>query len=150
MLLSPRQSRALWRRIVAESPEGGRLLGAAGPARWAEEAWRAAAAFGIDLDAAARSARGTDFAVFLAWARDYRACLRDARWIDDALLDDALARRGAAASRPLVLADLEPTPSQQAVLARLEADGMRIETAAVPRVAGSASVLAFADPGEEL
>jgi len=150
MLLSPRQSRALWRQVVADSAEGDRLLGAAGPARWAEEAWRAAAAFGIDLDAEGRRRRGADFAVFLAWARAYRARLRDARWIDDALLDAALARSAGTAAPRLVLADFEPAPSQRAVLSRLEGEGTHIEQAAPSAERGRAAALRCADPREEL
>src|SRR5690606_24182056 len=116
----------------------------------AEEAWRAAAAFGIDLDAEGRRRRGTDFAVFLSWARAYRARLRDARWIDDALLDAALARSVGAAAPRLVLADFEPTPLQRAVLSRLESDGTRIERAVPSAVRGRAAALRCADPREEL
>lgn len=150
LLLSSRQSLALWRRIVAESPAGDRLLGAAGPARWAEAAWQASVAYGIDLDAAARRARGTDFAVFLSWARAYRARLTDAGWIDGALLDGALRGGAYAAARPVVVADLEPSPAQRAALERLERTGTRIGTAAPPEVRGRAAACRSADPGDEL
>ena len=37
--LSPNQSLALWRRVVAESAESGELIGHAGAAQWAAAAW---------------------------------------------------------------------------------------------------------------
>lgn len=150
ILLSPRQSRALWRQIVAESPEGGRLLGTDGPAAWAEDAWQTAAAFEVDLEHAARRVRGADFAAFVGWSRTYRNRLQDAGWIDAALVDGLLAERIRRPAPPLVLADFEPLPAQRRVLERLRAVGTPIETVAPPSVSGRASVLRCADPREEL
>lgn len=150
LLLSSRQSLALWRRIVTESPAGDRLLGTAGPARWAETAWQAAVAFGIGLDDEAHRARGTDFAVFLSWAHAYRACLADAGWIDAALLDGALRGGSHATARPVVVADLEPSPAQQAALDRLERAGTRIVAAASPEARGRAIACRCTEPRDEL
>ncbi len=150
MLLSPGQSRALWRQVVAASPESDGLLGAAGPARWAEQAWRMALAFGLDLGAAAASEAGTDFSAFARWAAAYRARLDASHWIDDSLLDGMLAQRARRAPPVILLADLEPTPAQRAVFARLAGAGSRIDELAPRPVNGRAVALRCTDPRAEL
>lgn len=133
-LLMPRQSRALWERVIAESPESERLLGPAGLAAAAEDAWRRVAAYGIDLDAFRPERQSPDFAAFLGWARAYRTHLDETGWIDRALLDAVLAERAALSGRGSLpfagvgLADFETVPAEQALLQSLAAAGIAVET----------------------
>jgi len=156
-LLTSKQSRALWERVIAESPESGKLLATASLARAAEDAWRRAAAYRIDLDEIPRTLRFPDFEAFARWARDYRTRLADAGWIDLALLDNRLAARFRRDARPsagpfasLDLADFEPAPSERAVLAALRSAGCRARPYEVHPESGRALVVRCADPDEEL
>ncbi|HEX7080301.1 MAG TPA: PD-(D/E)XK nuclease family protein [Gammaproteobacteria bacterium] len=150
VLLAPRQSAALWRRVVAESAEGPELLGVAGAAAWAEDAWRRVAAWRIDLRPFDAARHGTDFGAFLRWAEDYRTRLADGGWIDAAGLDAALAAAVELPSVPVVLADFEATPAQEKVIERLRASGATITTAAPPECPGAAYRIRCADPLDEL
>lgn len=129
LTLGSSQASALWRRIVADSPEGGRLLGARGAARWAAEAFELCCAWNVDLDRERAGAGQTDLRAFLAWRRRYLAVLDEKGWVDRAQIAGLLADEDRLlAPQRLILVDLdEPTPRQRELFDRLERGGCRIE-----------------------
>lgn len=155
-LLTARQSRALWQRVIADSPEADKLLATTSLARAAEDAWRRVAAYRIDLDEISEPLRFPDFEAFVRWTRDYRERLADAGWIDLASLDVRLAARSdriRSSAEPSVsvdLVDFEPAPSERAVLDALRSAGSRVRAYALRPERGRALVVRCADPIEEL
>lgn len=149
--LGPAQAFALWRRIVADSPEGARLLGERGAARWAAEAFELCCDWNVDLDRERAGASQSDFRAFLAWRRRYLAALAENGWIDRAQIAGLLAGCDRLAAQHLVLADLdEPTPRQRELFARLERDGCRIERWSSPASSAVRLRIQLADARDEL
>ena len=93
--LTPRQSRALWRRVIAESKEADDLIGVAGVADWAAAAWELLHRWRIDPGAERASAGQLDYRALLSWCRDYRERLDTSGWVDRAELERAQRRVGA-------------------------------------------------------
>ena len=131
--LGPAQAFALWRQIVADSPEGAHLLGDRGAARWAAEAFELCCDWNVDLDRERAGATQGDFRAFLGWRRRYLDTLGDNGWIDRAQIAGFLATGDRLSPQRLILADLdERTPQQRALFARLERDGWRVERWSTP------------------
>jgi len=148
--LSPSQSRALWRRVIADSAESGDLIGHAGAAQWAAGAWALLHAWQIDPSAERAGADQVDYGAFLSWARRYRSWLDAHGFVDRAQLEARLARRGAPAGR-LRIADLEEShPARAALLAELVSQGTAIDVLNPPAVAGEQRAARLADAADEL
>jgi probable DNA repair protein len=148
--LSPNQSLALWRRIVAESAESGDLIGHTGAAQWAAGAWSLLHRWQIDPASERAESQQVDYRAFLSWCRAYRAWLDGHGFVDRAEIEAALPSRVAATAR-LVLADLdEPYPARESLLRELEARGATLETLAAPVSAGSRHAARLADAADEL
>jgi probable DNA repair protein len=148
--LTANQSSALWRHVVAESDEGGELIGQSGAAEWAAVAWQLLHRWQIDAGAQRAAAGQVDYRAFLGWARRYRAWLDSCGCIDRAELEAALSARATIGGR-LVVADLaEPYPARAALLAQLAARGAIVEEGAVPEAAGGRFSARLADAADEL
>jgi ATP-dependent helicase/nuclease subunit B len=148
--LSANQSRALWRRIVAESAESGDLIGHAGAAEWAAAAWSLLHRWQIDPAEQRARADEVDYRAFLAWSGRYRAWLDGHGFVDGATLENLVRRHLDHAGR-VRLADLdEPYPARAALLAALVARGAAVETLAVPATSGSRHAARLADAADEL
>jgi len=148
--LSANQSLALWRRVIADSEEGGDLIGHAGAAEWAAGAWQLLHRWQIDPAGERAAVHEVDYRAFLRWCRSYRAWLDGRGFVDRAELEAALPARLAAVDR-IVVADLEePYPARTALLAQLAAGGMTIETLAAPAAAGTRRAARLADAADEL
>lgn len=134
MPLTPGQSLALWRRVIAESRYGAELVGDA-VAVWAAQAWNLLLRWRIDVAHERAAPTDLDYQAFLRWRRSYREQLDANDWLDRSELEEKLA---AAPLEPLgrvVLADLDESyPARDALLANLERTGTRIETRAAPQV----------------
>jgi RecB family exonuclease len=127
-LLGPSQSAALWREIVAESPEGPSLIGAAGVAAWAEDAHRKIAAWQLAEERLSMRDDEGDFAAFLRWRRRYLERLEAEDWIDAAGLEAALAALAPRAPGTVRLAPpFEATPAARRLFEVLAGEGTRIE-----------------------
>ncbi|HEX7235971.1 MAG TPA: hypothetical protein VF405_03345, partial [Gammaproteobacteria bacterium] len=148
--LSANQSLALWRRIVAESPESGELIGHTGAAQWAAGAWGLLHHWQIDPATQRAAPLEVDYRAFLAWARAYRAWLDAHGFVDRAEIEAAVQSRGASVGR-LLLADLEESyPARAGLLAALEARGARVEPLAPPVANGCRHSVRLADASDEL
>jgi probable DNA repair protein len=148
-LLTPEQSGALWREVVAESPTGERLLDVASGARWAAAARRLLADWNVDVDKLRAEPAQADFAAFLAWHRTYLDRLAAHEWLDEAALPKAALGPGTPES--LLLLDLdEPTPADRDLFHRLEHNGWSIARDTPPVTACRARRLALSDSREEL
>ncbi len=125
-MLTAGQSAALWREVVADSPEGAGLLGIAGLARWAEDAHARLAAWRLGPETAAGE-RDEDFAAFLRWSAGYRERMAAHRWLDAAdLVPRLLGSSPPAPGRLECAAPFEPTPAREALFAHLSGAGWRI------------------------
>ena len=148
--LSPNQSLALWRRVVAESAESDDLIGHTGAARWAAGAWGLLHRWQIDPNAERAQGQQVDYRAFLSWCRAYRAWLDGHGFVDRAEIEAALPSRLPALGR-LVLADLdEPYPARTTLLDALAARGMTLETLAAPVADGARHAARLADAADEL
>src|SRR6202008_959398 len=67
--LTPGQSRALWRRVIAESSEADDLIGQTGVAEWAAAAWDLLHQWCIDPAAERAGVGQLDYRAFLGWCR---------------------------------------------------------------------------------
>jgi ATP-dependent helicase/nuclease subunit B len=148
-LLTPEQCRALWRKVVAESPAGEHLLEVATGARWAADARRLLADWNVDIEPLRADRGQTDFAAFLAWHRAYLDRLAAHAWVDEAESPAALLAEGT--PEPLLLLDLdEPTPAERDLLRRLEEHGVSIARETAPVTRCRARRVALGDSREEL
>jgi len=148
--LSPNQSLALWRRVVAESAESGDLIGHTGAARWAAGAWGLLHRWQIDPAEERAQPQQVDYRAFLSWCRVYRAWLDGHGFVDRAEIEAALPPRVPAQGR-LVLADLDETyPARATLLGALAARGMTLETLAVPAADAARHAARLADAADEL
>jgi probable DNA repair protein len=148
--LSANQSRALWRRVVAESAESGDLIGHAGAAEWAGAAWSLLHRWQIDPAGQRARADEVDYRAYLAWSSRYRAWLEGHGFVDEATLEN-LAPQHLGRGGRLRIADLdEPYPARAALLAALAANGTALETLAAPAASGSRHAARLADAADEL
>ncbi|RPI60848.1 MAG: hypothetical protein EHM50_06685, partial [Lysobacterales bacterium] len=148
--LTPSQSSALWRAIIAGSPESSDLIAHAGAAEWASGAWQLLHRWQIDPAAERAAIDQVDYRAFLAWCRRYRDWLGGHGFLDRAELEGALSARAGARGR-LVVADLEESyPARDALLEALGARGMRIERVGAPTAAGERRAARLADAADEL
>lgn len=148
--LTAGQSRALWRRVIAESQEAAHLIGQGGVADWASAAWDLLQRWSIEPDSERAAAGQLDYRAFLRWSRAYRERLRDHGWIDRAELEARLCAtppRGVAAT----LTDIaESHPARDALIARIEAAGGAIGHETAPAAGGRRRTARLADGVEEL
>ena len=149
--LTAAQSRALWRRIVAESEEGAALIGSEGAADWAARAWELLCNWRLD-PSTLRGAEQPDFRALLSWCRRYREWLLDSDWIDHAQIDARLPDvERIQPPDQLVLADLEDlSPARTALLSKLEKSGSRIDRWTAPSVGARRHRIALADSTAEI
>jgi ATP-dependent helicase/nuclease subunit B len=148
--LTAKQQLALWRRIVADSAESSALIGHAGAAEWAADAWQQLRRWQIDPTTQRAAANQVDYRAFLAWCGSYREWLAGHDWIDQAGAEAALAVR-VSTSLPVVTADLTETyPARAALFARLASQGTKIEHRAAPPVIGAPRAARLADAADEL
>ena len=139
-ILSPLQSEALWRLIIADSPAGAALISDRGAAEWAAQAWTLIRNWGVDVGALRSRGVGHDVRAFLGWCDAYRSVLSERHWLDRAEVDAWLAAEDLAVPPHVVLADLgESSPARTAFLGRLEARGCRVESWHLPSTAPSIS-----------
>ena len=149
--LTALQSNALWRHIVAESPEAAALVGSDGAAEWAAEAWKLLCHWLVDETRLRAAPDQPDFRAFLSWCGRYRDELHRNGWIDHATVDARLPAEDFAAPTDLVLADLPArTPAQAALLRRLETAGCRLEHWDAPSVLSSRWRIGLPDTTAEL
>ena len=148
--LGPTQALALWRRIVADSPEGADLLGERGAARWAAEAWQLCCDWNIDLDRERADPSQRDYRAFLAWCGRYVETLDGQGWIDRPSIGRRLPDLDWQTPERVIVADIdEPTPRRRALLERLERGG-RLERWSAPTSAAARLRVRLADARDEL
>jgi len=148
--LTPNQSSALWRRVVGDSANSTELIGHAGAAEWAADAWQLLHRFRLDLAAQRAAANEIDYRAFLSWCRRYREWLDANGWIDRAELEAALAER-IATSGTIVVADFgEIDPARAELFAQLAARGTAVERVSAPTVAGVRRAVRLADAADEI
>ncbi len=149
--LTPGQSRALWRRVIAESREAGDLIGHAGVAEWAAAAWDLLHRWRIAPDAERAGTGQLDYRAFLSWCRNYRERLDAHAWIDRAELEKHLATGPPRNIPPAVMADFaESHPARDALLKNLENAGATIEHETGPIVRARRRAVRLADAVDEL
>ena len=145
------QSAALWRRVLADSRESTELIGQAGAAEWAADAWQLLHRWRLDLAAQRAYPDQLDYKAFLSWCRSYRERLEAHGWIDRAEIEAALATRTLGGKERYVAADLvEPYPARTALLARLLAHGRTMTATTAPVVAATRRAARLADSTDEL
>ena len=149
--LTPGQSRALWRRVIAESSEAGELIGQAGVADWAAAAWDLLHRWRIDPGAERAGAGQLDYRAFLSWCRAYRERLDAHGWIDRAELEKRLTAEPPRGAPPAIMTDLaESHPARDALLKSLETAGTAIRHETAPAVGGRQRAARLADAVDEL
>jgi len=149
--LTPPQSLALWRRVIGESAEGAELIGPAGAAEWAADAWQLLCRWGIDPERERPGDGQGDFRAFLVWCRTYRRALADNGWVDRAEIARQLPTIEWPAPARVVFADLdEPSPLHRTLLERLARAGSRVEALAPPALTAELRRTKLADAAEEL
>ncbi len=149
--LTPGQSRALWRRVIAESSEADELIGHAGAADWAAAAWDLWHRWRIDPGTERAGAGQLDYRAFLNWSRAYRERLDAHGWIDRAELEKRLAEVPPRDAPPILMTDLaESHPARDALLKSLEAAGATIGHETAPAVRGQQRTARLADAIDEL
>jgi len=148
--LTPSQSLALWRRVIAESPESGELIGYAGAAEWAAAAWQLLHRWRIDPAAERAAPSQVDYRAFLGWCGRYGVELAEHGWVDRCELESALPARVRDLER-IFVADLDDDyPARAHLFAELAARGCEIHVLASTRAAGAYRAARLADAGEEL
>jgi ATP-dependent helicase/nuclease subunit B len=150
-LLRDGQSRALWKKTIAESRLGSELISHDVAAGWCHDAWRRLGDWGIDWKELRSSEPSGDFDAFLGWCREYSERLRERHWIDGAMIAGQLETLPRPETSEIVLLDPdEPTPSSQRYLNRIRSEGARVEIKRSPQTGVDASSAVFADPTAEL
>jgi probable DNA repair protein len=145
------QSAALWRRVLAESSESAELIGQAGAAEWAADAWQLLYRWGLDPAAQHAYPEQLDYRACLRWCRSYRERLEAHGWIDRAELEAVLATRTLGGVGRYVAADLvEPYPTRTALFAQLSAHGRGMTATTAPAVAATRRSARLADSTDEL
>src|SRR5258706_968666 len=149
--LTPGQSRALWRRVIAESSEADDLIGQTGVAEWAAAAWDLLHHWCIDPTAERAGVGQLDYRAFLGWCHAYRERLDAHGWIDRAALELRLATSPPRRLAPAVMTDLaEPHPARDALLKSLDTAGATIRYQTAPAVRGRQRTERLADAVDEL
>jgi probable DNA repair protein len=149
--LTPGQSRALWRRVIAESSEADELIGQAGVADWAAGAWDLLHRWRVDPGAERAGTGQLDYRALLSWCRAYRERLDAHGWIDRAELEKRLAEAPPRGTPPAIMTDLaESHPARDALLKSLEAAGAAIGHETAPAVRGRQRTARLADAVDEL
>jgi ATP-dependent helicase/nuclease subunit B len=149
--LTSRQSRALWRRVIAESTEANELIGQAGVAEWAAGAWELLHRWSIDPRSERAGAEQIDYRALLGWCRAYREQLDAHGWIDRAELESKLAAAPPRGIAPTILTDLAEThPARETLLAALTAAGCSVAHESAPPVEGRRHAARLADAVDEL
>ena len=149
--LTPGQSRALWRRVIAESSEADELIGQDGVADWAAAAWDLLQRWRIEPGAERAGAGQLDYRALLSWCRAYRERLDAHGWIDRAELEKRLATAPPRSAPPAVMTDLaESHPARDALLKSLETAGATIGHETAPTVRGRQRTARLADAVDEL
>jgi probable DNA repair protein len=145
------QSAALWRRVLAESSESSELIGQAGAAEWAADAWQLLHRWQLDPATQRAHPDQLDYRALLRWCRSYRERLEGHGWIDRAEVEATLAARTPGGQGRIVAADLaEPYPARAALFAQLEVHGCAVTATAAPTVAATRRAARLADATEEL
>ena len=149
--LTPGQSRALWRRVIAESSEADQLIGQAGVADWAAAAWELLLRWRIEPAAERAGAGQLDYRAFLSWCRAYRERLDAYGWIDRAELETRIATAPPHGAPPAIMTDLaESHPARDALLKRLVAAGATITHETAPAASGRQRTARLADAVDEV
>ena len=165
VLLTPWQEKALWERIIADSPEGGRLLRVAGAAEQAWEAWSLLRQWRLRLPPA-ETIGHEDAGAFLGWSQRFAALLRENNWLDGAGLAEYLIAHPryltpAVSGEPpdhaplpggeVLLCGFErQTPLQAALFQSLRELGVRVADADMAAAPGAMERVACADREAEL
>lgn len=150
--MSPMQEQALWQRVVSQDPDL-TLENAAGAARDAAKAWRLVCAYRLpDLATVAHPV--AEVRAFASWLDAYRALCEQHGLVDQARLPDLVAALISADSVPLPSALLlvgfdELTPQHNALLSRLEAEGVRVSRSAPRADSGRAHRTVLPDTESE-
>jgi len=145
------QSAALWRRVVAESKESGALIGQAGAAEWAADAWALLHRWQLDPAEQRAYSDQLDYRAFLSWCRGYRERVAAHGWTDRAELEATLAARTLAGADDVIAADLgEPFPARTVLFAQLQAHGRTVSATTAPAVEATRRAAKLADAADEL
>ncbi len=149
--LTPGQSRALWRRVIAESNEAGELIGHAGVADWASAAWDLLHRWRIDPGVERAGAGQLDYLALLGWCRAYRERLDAHDWVDRTELEKRLAEAPPRGAAPAIMTDLaESHPARDALLESLKTAGTTIAHETAPALHGRQRTIRLADAVDEL
>ena len=145
--LTPVQDRALWERIVEESPDSAGLIQPHAAARLAGEAWRLVQDWRIPLGGKKHAgvwAGTSETSTFQGWAQQFQFHTRWLDRMDSARLPALLMSAGVVAGpRELWLAGFdELTPQQLELIAALEKSGTQVTRWAPARQLRTGSVLA--------
>jgi probable DNA repair protein len=131
-VLTTSQTQALWRKIIADSPEADELIGVDSAASWANDAWQRLWAYELDPHRLAARDGDSEFAAFLRWANQFRDVLDRNGWTDSSLILDELLRTPdlrARSAPPIIWADLgDLTPARRSLYARLQRADREIST----------------------
>jgi ATP-dependent helicase/nuclease subunit B len=150
-ILTPAQSAALWRRVVAESPSGDALLGHAGAAEWAAAAASLLRRWQADPAALRAGRRDGDFRAFLDWERRYRLVLREHGWRDGNDLEPELLALPASGEGDVLATDLgEAYPARTELFAHLTAGGRTVREQVAPLVRGRHRTTSLPDASQEV
>ena len=149
--LTPGQSRALWRRVIAESREADALIGQDGVADWAAGAWDLLHRWRIEPSTERAGAGQLDYRALLSWCRAYRERLDAHGWIDRAQLERQLATARPRGVPPAILTDLaESYPARDVLLKNLETAGTTLRHETAPVVRCRQRAVRLADAVDEL
>ena len=154
LLMSHRQARALWHRVIAQAPEAQGLLQVDDAALAALEAWELAHAWRL-LPALQRLAVTEETRAFLRWAQAYDAACSQGPLVDSARLPDVmsdLARAGSLSlpARVIALGFDALTPQQEGLLGALRSRGVSVEVLTDSGNEATATVLRHATPADEI
>ncbi|MBN1569186.1 MAG: PD-(D/E)XK nuclease family protein [Acidobacteria bacterium] len=153
-LLSGWQELILWERVIRDSPESRELLQVHSTASVAQEAWRLASEWRLDL-AEVESLGNEDARAFVAWSKRFCAMCDSKKWLEQARIADviknAIARLRMAPSIILIGFD-EFSPQQQDFLSKCSQAGCSITTINFEVSEDNASVVrvSFPDPEQEI
>ena len=149
--LTPGQSRALWRRVIAESSEANDLIGQAGVADWAAAAWDLLHRWRIEPGTERAGAGQLDYRALLGWCHAYREQLDAHGWVDRAELERLLIAAPARRTPPAIMTDLaESHPARDALLESLKTAGATIGHETAPAARGRQRIARLADAVDEL
>ncbi len=152
VLLKPWQEQVLWEQLIRSSPESGELLHIHAAASSAQEAWRLAVEWRLDM--AADAPGNEDARAFAAWAGRFRKICEEKEWIDGARSADVLKRELCRLPLPsaVLLAGFdELTPQQRDFFAAASKAGCRVDSLRLGAQTASAAVrIPFPDAEREI